>query len=88
MTDTDRLAHDAAVPAELAALVVFEANRAGVSVRTFRRNNQPKQLLPYRRRVVVAARDAGFDYHSIGRAMNRDHSAMIRAYQREMGRRR
>ena len=87
MTDTERLAHDAQVPADLAAIVVMAALRAGVSVRRFRSQERPRWLWPYRHSAVYAARLAGFQWVQIGRAMNRDHACMIRAYRREMSRR-
>lgn len=85
MTDTERLAHDASIPPELAAIVVLEANRAQVSVRAFRRNGRPRNLIPCRRHAIAAARNAGFSWWQIGRAMNRDHSTCIYAYRKATG---
>lgn len=80
MTDTERLAHDARIPADLAALVVLEANRAHISVRQFRRPGRPARLTPHKRRAIVTARDAGFSWWAIARAMNRDHTTCLFHY--------
>jgi chromosomal replication initiation ATPase DnaA len=77
MTDTDRLAFDAGVPADLAALVVLAANRLDVRVRAFRGALRPPRFVTERRRVAVAARAHGFSYPVIGRALNRDHSTIV-----------
>jgi chromosomal replication initiation ATPase DnaA len=82
MTDTDRLAHDAGVPADLAALVVLAANRLGVTVRCFRAPGRRIAFVRARQRVAVGARDLGFTYQAIGRALNRDHSSVIHAERR------
>lgn len=82
MTETERLAHDANVPSDLAALVVLEANRAAVSLREFRSNGRPKRLMTHKQRVVLVARQHGFSWWQIGRALNRDHSTVIHAYRR------
>lgn len=87
MTEIDRLAFIADVPADLAALVVLGANRANVSIRDFRRNGRPRRLIPHKQRVVLLARDSGFSWWQIGRALNRDHSTCIHAYrQARLGR--
>ena len=82
MTDTDRLAHDADVPADLAALVVLAANRLGVSVRCFRAAGRRLPFVRERQLVAVSARDSGFTYQAIGRALNRDHTSVIHAERR------
>lgn len=79
MTDTERLAHNASVPADLAALVVLAANRLGVSTETFRGANQTRRFFHERCRIAVIARDHGFRYWAIGRALNRDHSTVMHA---------
>lgn len=85
MTDTERLAHDAGVPADLAALVVLAANRLGISVREFRRDGRPARFVRERWNVAVAARAHGFSYPVIGRALNRDHSTIIHGVRRASG---
>ena len=82
MTETERLAHIADVPPDLAALVVLQANRADVSLREFRRPGRPKNLTPHKQRLAVIAREHGFSWWQIGRALNRDHSTVIHAYRK------
>lgn len=82
MTDTDRLAHDAGVPADLAALVVLAANRLGIRVRELRAERRCWPHVLARREVAVRARAQGFSYPLIGRALNRDHSTVINAVRR------
>lgn len=82
MTDTDRLAHNAEVPRDLAALVVLAAGRAGVSVKDLRGPRQYGWLMSARRFVIAEARRHAFSYPAIGRALNRDHSTIIQAERR------
>lgn len=83
MTDADRLAHNARVPADLAAMVVMAANRLQVAVRDLRGPSQLREYMVERRRVISDARGRGYSYPVIGRALNRDHSSIIKAEQRQ-----
>jgi len=79
MTPAERLAADAGIPRRLAALVVDGAERAGVSLRSFRADDRRPHLILERNRVIVIARDRGHSLPQIGKALSRDHSTILHA---------
>ncbi len=82
MTELDRLARYARVPEELAAIVVIAANEADVRLRLLRGPSVSRDLVRVRQRIALRARVLGYPWEEIGRALNRDHSTAVNAYQR------
>lgn len=76
MTEVDRLARDARISVDLAAMVAAAACSAGVSVRCFRSEDRRAHLVAGRRRLIVEARDRGFSLWDVARALNRDSSTI------------
>jgi hypothetical protein len=82
MTEVERLARDADIPAALARMVVEAAAAAGVSLRSFRTDDRRPHLVAERQRLILVARDRGFSLPQVGRALNRDHSTILTADRR------
>ncbi|WP_165357364.1 hypothetical protein [Sphingosinicella sp. CPCC 101087] len=82
MSETERLAFLARVPADLAALVVLEATQAAIPLRQLRSECRRQDLLRTRQRVAVRGRDHGFSWWQIARALNRDHATVMNAWRR------
>jgi hypothetical protein len=82
MTEAERLAAETGVSRKLAAIVVEGAQRAGVSLRSFRADDRRPHLILERRRVTVIARDRGYSSPQIAKALNRDHSTILHAERR------
>jgi chromosomal replication initiation ATPase DnaA len=77
MTETDRLQEWADVPRGLAEIVAIEANKHGFTVKQLRSSSLERQRFVARQSIVRIARDKGFSFPQIGRALNRDHSTIV-----------
>lgn len=73
----DKIEMWANVPQELAELVVAGADLFRVSVRWLRSESRDAELVKCRRWITAQARDRGFSFPLIGRALNRDHSTIM-----------
>ncbi len=83
MTPTATSARDIAsfanVPLDLAQTVVFECMSRGVDVRELRSERRQQYLVVLRRVIASQARQQGYSYTVIGRALNRDHTTIMSA---------
>lgn len=77
MSEADRISAFANVPHGLAEIVVATCSVTGHTVRAIRSDCRKRPLVIVRRKISLAARDAGFSFPQIGRALNRDHSTII-----------
>ena len=78
MTEADILSRHANVPLELAQLVVMIVNQSPFTLRDIRSYKETHKLREWRQSIIRQVRRAGFSYNEIGRAMNRDHSAIVK----------
>lgn len=72
-----RLCAFANVPLPLAEYVVACAEIRGVQVSDLRGNSRLPHLVRIRVAISKNARDHGYSYETIGRALNRDHTTII-----------
>lgn len=77
MTDADRISEWAEVPHELAELVVMRANQRGLRLAVLRSSLRISELVTARRAISKEAREMGYSYPVIGRALCRDHTSIM-----------
>lgn len=82
MEPAERLAHCARVPKPLAQLVIEGAVQFGVDIGHFRGPSKKRAVAMARREIAVEARQQGYSFETIGRALNRDHSTIVYAVAR------
>lgn len=78
-TQADWLSERASIPNELAELVVAMCDAHPSRIESVRGPKRAPELVRCRQRIAVAARDMGYSYPTIGRALNRDHTTVIHA---------
>ncbi len=78
-TSAREIATFANVPLDLAQTVVFECMSRGVDVRELRSECKLQRLVVLRRVIASQARQQGYSYPVIGRALNRDHTTIMSA---------
>lgn len=80
-TEADRICAYANVPIELAKLVTDRAWRHRVSVKWLRSDAKHCDLIKCRTDIALRARELGYSYPIIARALNRDHSSVMHLVQ-------
>lgn len=70
------------VPIALASLTVGLCRSNGYDLETIRRDGRMHDLVRIRDIIAKQAREQGFSFPQIGRALNRDHTSIIKAVRR------
>ncbi len=78
-TSARDIASFANIPLDLAKLVVFGCIARGIDVRELRSERRQQYLVVLRRVIASQARQQGYSYTVIGRALNRDHTTIMSA---------
>lgn len=78
-TTARELAAWANVPPRLARLTVRAATAHGFTLSALRSDSRKRSLFRCRQSIATQAREEGFSFPQIGRALNRDHSTVVHA---------
>jgi chromosomal replication initiation ATPase DnaA len=73
------LASRANAPAALSALVRSISTESGMQLADILGPNRSRRLFHVRRTIALEARERGYSFPQIGRALNRDHSTIVHA---------
>lgn len=81
-----RLAAFARIPTRLAGIVAWQAMCGGVGIKTLRSDDRHGHLVRIRQRIAYEARESGYSFWQIARAINRDHTTVMYSVKTERAR--
>lgn len=67
----------AKVPLDLVAIIGVASVRFGASIPAIRGESRARDIVDVRRAIVLEAQRAGFNWTTIGRALNRDRTTVM-----------